>query len=162
MSDFHNPDETPIPLLNETLVPGNLLRGRHASPFETAAAPAQAAAVPELAPEPGLGAPAGAAATTAAGTAAAMSAASDNPLAPDAEALVERLSGRAMSWLTGEGRSVIEARCATALQEHSNWIVGQVSREIGLALETELKGWVQAAVREALAARAEQSTPPQA
>lgn len=159
MSEFHNPDETPIPLLNEPLVAGNLLRGRHGSPFETAAAPAQAAAVPDLTPEPGFGAPASASTTATTGAAAAVP---DSPLPPDAEALVERLSGRAMSWLTGEGRSVIEARCAAALQEHSNWIVGQVSREIGLALETELKGWVKAAVREELAARAEQSTPPQA
>ncbi|HKU00818.1 MAG TPA: DUF2486 family protein [Paraburkholderia sp.] len=155
MSDFHNPDETPIPLLNETLVPGNLLRARHASPFETAATPAQAGAVPDPAPEPGFAAPAG----TATGAPVRESA---SPLPPDAEALVERLSGRAMSWLTGEGRSVIEARCAAALQEHSNWIVGQVAREIGLALEIELKGWVKAAVREELAARTGQSTPSEA
>lgn len=155
MSDFHSPDETPIPLLNETLVPGNLLRGRHASPFETVAAPAaQTAATPEPAHEPGFGAPAG--------SSTSVPASGADSLPRDAEALVDRLSGRAMSWLTGEGRSVIEARCAAALQEHSHWIVGQVSREIGLALETELRGWVQAAVRDELAARAGQSTPPEA
>lgn len=162
MSDFHNPDETPIPLLNETLVAGNLLRGRHGSPFETAAAPAQAAAVPDPTPErarepalePGVDAPASSAAGVPAGE--------PGSLPPDADALVERLSGRAMSWLTGEGREVIEARCAAALQEHAHWIVGQVSREIGLALETELKGWVKAALREELAARAGQATPPEA
>ena len=74
--------------------------------------------------------------------------------AGDADALVERLRGRCLSWLTGDGRGVIEARCSAALQEHSHWLVGQVSREIGLALETELKDWVRAAVREELAARA--------
>ncbi|WP_167760014.1 DUF2486 family protein [Paraburkholderia pallida] len=140
MSDFHDVEGAPIPLLNETLVPGNLLRGREVSPFEKAAAAHQAAAVPEPTP----------------------AGASDDSLPSDAEALVERLSGRAMGWLTGEGRSVIEQRCAAALQEHSHWIVGQVSREIGLALETELKGWVKAALREELAARAGKSTPPEA
>ncbi|MFD1557906.1 DUF2486 family protein [Paraburkholderia silviterrae] len=138
MSDFHDVEGSPIPLLNETLVPGNLLRGRDASPFEKAAAAHQAAAVPDPMPT-----------------------GESDSLPPDAEALVERLSGRAMGWLTGEGRSVIEQRCAAALQEHSHWIVGQVSREIGLALETELKGWVKAALREELAARAGKSTPPE-
>nr|WP_274389420.1 DUF2486 family protein [Paraburkholderia tagetis] len=123
------------------------MRGRQGSPFETTAAPAPAAAAPgQAAPEPGPGAPAG----------------DSYRLPGDAEALVERVSGRAMNWLTGDGRSVIEARCAAALQQHSHWIVGQVSREIGLALETELKGWVRDAVREELAARPAQSTPPEA
>ena len=137
MSDFHDVEGSPIPLLNETLVQGNLLRGRDVSPFEKAAAAHQAAAVPDAMPT------------------------GESDLPPDAEALVERLSGRAMGWLTGEGRSVIEQRGAAALQEHSHWIVGQVSREIGLALETELKGWVKAALREELAARAGKSTPPE-
>ena len=154
MSDFHEAEGPPIPLLNEPLVAGNLLRGRHGSPFEKAAAPDHTATVPDPMRESGSGAPAGSATGTPGG-------ASDS-LPPDAEALVERLSGRAMSWLTGEGRSAIEARCSAALQEHSNWIVGQVSREIGLALETELKGWVRAALREELAARAGESTPPEA
>ncbi|WP_433704375.1 DUF2486 family protein [Paraburkholderia sacchari] len=138
MSDFHRADEPEIPLLNEPLVQGNLLRGRHGSPFETVSAQPST-------PEPG---------------AAVSAEVPDSPLPPDAEALVERLSGRAMSWLTGDGRGVIEARCAAAMQEHAHWIVGQVSREIGLALEAELKGWVKAAVREELAARAAQSAPP--
>lgn len=140
MSDFHHTDEPEIPLLNDALVQGNLLRGRHGSPFETVSAKAST-------PEP------------SAGVSAEVPA---SPLPPDAEALVERLSGRAMSWLTGDGREVIEARCAAAMQEHAHWIVGQVSREIGLALEGELKGWVRAAVREELALRAAQSTPPEA
>ncbi|MDR3098266.1 MAG: DUF2486 family protein [Paraburkholderia sp.] len=151
MSDFHDAEGTPIPLLNEPLVQGNLLRGRHGSPFETAPTPAQAGAAPDSAP--GSGAPAGAATGMPAGE-------SDSPLPPEAEALVGRLSGRAMSWLTGDGRGVIEARCAAAMQEHSHWIVGQVSREIGLALEAELRGWVKAAVREELAAREGQSAQP--
>ncbi|WP_322103505.1 DUF2486 family protein [Paraburkholderia sp. J41] len=89
-------------------------------------------------------------------TAAAVTASVAEPeglFAHDADALVERLQGRCLNWLTGEGRAVIEARCAAAMQEHSTWLVGQVSREIGLALETELKTWVKAAVREELAVR---------
>ncbi|CAG9229376.1 conserved hypothetical protein [Paraburkholderia tropica] len=205
MPDLHDVEEAPIPMLDEVLVNGNLLRAR--SPFEHVAAPqadAPHAAVhadeaahadhrvapgpvehddlPELVdrfephmsfvpPEPAL--PAGVAAFAAAHAAHAASEPqfsappSAQPAVPssaayepeglfahDADALVERLRGRALSWLTGEGRGVIEARCSAAMQEHAHWIVGQVSREIGLALETELKGWVKAAVREELAARA--------
>jgi hypothetical protein len=151
VSNPRDAEGTSIPLLNETLVPGNLLRARHASPFETAATPAAAAAVPDPAPEPHFGGPS---------APAPRSESEGLFFAFDADALVERLRGRCLSWLTGEGRGVIEARCSAAMQEHSHWIVGQVSREIGLALETELKGWVKAAVREELAARAGQSTPP--
>lgn len=84
----------------------------------------------------------------------AVPAAVEGLFAGDVDALAERLRGRCLGWLTGDGRGVIEARCSAALQEHSHWLVGQVSREIGLALESELKGWVKAAVREELAARA--------
>ncbi len=183
MSDLHEIEEAPIPLLSDILVAGNLLRAR--SPFERSRVPeaADAAAlaglVPASAPEPF-------ATPTSAETMAAVHSVHEPTLAPeptsefahqaaheaasepatapvredsyalyaqDADALVERLRGRALSWLTGEGRGVIEQRCSAAMQEHSHWIVGQVSREIGLALETELKGWVKAAVREELAAR---------
>ncbi|MBB3258914.1 hypothetical protein F4827_003783 [Paraburkholderia bannensis] len=188
MSDLHEIEEAPIPLLSDILVAGNLLRAR--SPFERSRVPeaADAAAlaglVPASAPEPF-------ATPTSAETMAAVHSVHEPTLAPeptpefahqaahgaasepvtapvredsyalyaqDADALVERLRGRALSWLTGEGRGVIEQRCSAAMQEHSHWIVGQVSREIGLALETELKGWVKAAVREELAARATHGT----
>jgi hypothetical protein len=207
MPDLHDVDEAPIPMLDEVLVNGNLLRAR--SPFERAEAPqgeAAAAAVHVQADEAGHGEHAELSGdaghgsrldhidhddlpelvdrfeplvpATPASAAAALAAANAVPepqlsaqtsaeppaqstayepeglFAHDADALVERLRGRALSWLTGEGRGVIEARCSAAMQEHAHWIVGQVSREIGLALETELKGWVKAAVREELAARA--------
>lgn len=126
MSDVHDINDASIPLLTDTLVPGNPLRAV-TPPAQTFAAEAPAA-VPAPAAEDGL-------------------------FAHDADALVERLRGRCLTWLTGEGRNVIEARCNAALQEHTHWLVGHVSREIGLALETELKGWVRAAVREELAAR---------
>ncbi|MFP6559916.1 DUF2486 family protein [Paraburkholderia sp. B3] len=126
MSDVHDINDASIPLLTDTLVPGN--------PLRAAVPPAQTLA-------------------TAALATATMPAAEDGLFAHDADALVERLRGRCLTWLTGEGRNVIEARCNAALQEHTHWLVGHVSREIGLALETELKGWVRAAVREELAAR---------
>jgi hypothetical protein len=142
MSDVHDIHDASIPLLTDALVPGNPLRAAApvpqppATPMETFAAPvAQAVAAPVEAPP------------------APMPAAEDGLFAHDADALVERLRGRCLTWLTGEGRNVIEARCNAALQEHTHWLVGHVSREIGLALETELKGWVRAAVREELAAR---------
>ncbi|WP_322042862.1 DUF2486 family protein [Paraburkholderia sp. J67] len=165
MSDLHDLEEAPIPLLTDIIVPGNLLRAR--SPFERAHAPEAALAsesAAESAVEPAV-------TPASLETMAAAHAVPEPTLGPapipedpyaiyahDADALVERLRGRALNWLTGEGRGVIEQRCSAAMQEHSHWIVGQVSREIGLALETELKGWVKAAVREELAARATHGT----
>lgn len=133
MSDVHDAGDASIPLLTDTLVPGNALLARAGAQGTQAAAAAPAAA------------------TAAAG---ALPAGAQGSHALDADALVERMRGRCMTWLTGEGRSVIEARCAAAVQEHSHWLVGQVSREIGLALEAQLAGWVKAAVNEELAARA--------
>jgi hypothetical protein len=79
------------------------------------------------------------------------------PLEPvhslDADVLAERLRGRFASYLTGEGRSVIEARCRDALQDHTTWLVNQITREVALALETEMTGWVREAVEEELTRR---------
>ncbi|WP_028207767.1 DUF2486 family protein [Paraburkholderia nodosa] len=127
MSGMHESEDASIPLLSEVMVSGNPLRAHNVEEAKSATAAAVTAAVAER--EEGL-------------------------FAHDADALVERLRGRCLTWLTGEGRAVIEARCGAAMQEHTNWLVGQVSREIGLALETELTNWVKAAVREELAARA--------
>ena len=44
----------------------------------------------------------------------------------DAEFLAERLHGRFTSFLTGDGRELIESRCRDALREHSTWLVHQV------------------------------------
>jgi hypothetical protein len=174
VTELHDLDEAPIPLLSDIMVPGNLLRAR--SPFERVHEVQTQSAVADTAPEP-VATPASAETmaaahavpeptlTQAAEPAPALQSAPQDTYAlyaQDADALVERLRGRALSWLTGEGRGVIEQRCSAAMQEHSHWIVGQVSREIGLALETELKGWVKAAVREELDARATHGTPPSA
>ena len=79
------------------------------------------------------------------------------PAAPvhnlDADVLAERLRGRFASYLTGEGRAVIEARCRDALQDHTTWLVNQITREVALALETEMTGWVREAVNEEIARR---------
>lgn len=79
------------------------------------------------------------------------------PAAPvhnlDADLLADRLRGRFASYLTGEGREVIEARCRDALQDHTMWLVNQITREVALALETEMTGWVREAVNEELARR---------
>lgn len=74
----------------------------------------------------------------------------------DADLLAERLRGRFASYLTGEGRAAIEARCREALQDHTTWLVSQITREVALALETEMTGWVREAVEEELARRAKE------
>jgi hypothetical protein len=71
----------------------------------------------------------------------------------DAQHIAERLRNRLTTYLTGAGRDAIEARCRDALQEHSAWLVGQVTREVALALETEVMDWVRDAVDEEIARR---------
>jgi hypothetical protein len=70
----------------------------------------------------------------------------------DAEHIAERLRVRFANYLRGEGRRVIEARCNEALEEHASWLVRQVTREVALALEGEVSGWVRDALRAELAA----------
>lgn len=71
----------------------------------------------------------------------------------DAEVIAERLRGRFAGFLTGEGRGIIEARCRDALQEHTTWLVTQITREVALTLESEMSGWVREAVEEEIARR---------
>ncbi|MCA7895662.1 DUF2486 family protein [Burkholderia cepacia] len=71
----------------------------------------------------------------------------------DAQHIAERLRNRLTNYLTGEGRDAIEARCRDALHEHSAWLVGQITREVALALETEVMDWVRDAVDEEIARR---------
>ena len=71
----------------------------------------------------------------------------------DAQHVAERLRNRLTNYLTGEGRDAIEARCRDALHEHSAWLVGQITREVALALETEVMDWVRDAVDEEIARR---------
>jgi hypothetical protein len=70
----------------------------------------------------------------------------------DAEHIAERLRTRFAGYLREEGRRVIEARCRDALEEHTSWLARQVTREVALALEGEMMGWVRDAVREEFAA----------
>jgi hypothetical protein len=71
----------------------------------------------------------------------------------DADVIAELLRGRFAGFLTGEGRGIVEARCRDALQDHTSWLVNQITREVALALETELTGWVREAVDQEIARR---------
>lgn len=164
MSDL---DDHSIPLLTDILVPGNPAHARapqwapagHA-PFEagggftteSAIGPLSGGATPTAAPDAPV-----ASFVPPPSMAPALVAAdlrdSHDPHGYDPEALAERLRGRFASYLTGEGRSVIETRCRDALQDHSTWLVNQITREVALALETELTGWVRDAVRDEMARR---------
>jgi hypothetical protein len=72
----------------------------------------------------------------------------------DADVIADKLRGRLASFLTDEGRGIVEARCREAMQEHSGWLVSQITREVALALEAEMSGWVREAVEEEIARRA--------
>ncbi|AJX33561.1 DUF2486 family protein [Burkholderia oklahomensis] len=73
----------------------------------------------------------------------------------EARQIAARLKSRLTHYLTGEGRGLIEARCRDALQDHAGWLVSQITREVALALETEVAGWVTEEVGAALARRNE-------
>ncbi|MBY4832113.1 DUF2486 family protein, partial [Burkholderia dolosa] len=136
------------------------------------------AAVPAPALAPGIGGPAAEAAVrdpdavVAAATGASVPAAhapddgptprAPAPVAPetaavltpeDAQHIAERLRNRLANYLTGEGRDAIEARCRDALHEHSAWLVGQITREVALTLETEVMEWVRDAIEGEIARR---------
>jgi uncharacterized membrane protein YhfC len=74
----------------------------------------------------------------------------------DADVIADRLRGRFTHFLTGDGRTLIEERCRESLQEHSTWLVSQITREVALALETELTQWVREAVADELERRGRQ------
>ncbi|KAB0673486.1 DUF2486 family protein [Burkholderia territorii] len=71
----------------------------------------------------------------------------------DAQHVAERLRNRLTNYLTGQGREAIEARCREALHDHTAWLVGQITREVALALETEVMEWVRDAIDEEIARR---------
>ncbi|WEY39518.1 DUF2486 family protein [Paraburkholderia sp. SUR17] len=172
-----NHDDTSIPMLDDVVVPGKPDHARATPPSHprpeglTPAAvvdePLEPSAMsgftthPNDAVEPRFMEP-------SLGDVPVLSERLDEPVAgpPSAQpdestehALVERLRGRCMDYLTGEGRGLIEARCREAMQEHANWLVGTVVREVALALETEITGWVKEAVEEVREERAQQPAP---
>ena len=71
----------------------------------------------------------------------------------DADAIAERLHGRFRGFLTGEGRGIIEARCRDAVQQHTNLLVSQITREVAQTLEAEMTDWVREAVEEEIVRR---------
>jgi Protein of unknown function (DUF2486) len=175
-------NDTSIPVLHDILVLGDPAQARHAagSPALAPVRPVHPAheAAPESAfeftPEP---AHAPAAAESAFAPSAGVFDRAE-PLAPpeagsevppdvvqpaqapapshqylDADVIAERLRGRFAGFLSGEGRGIVEARCRDALQDHSTWLINQITREVALALETEMTGWVREAVDEELARR---------
>jgi hypothetical protein len=160
-NDPSSPDAS-IPVLSEVIVQGD---------------PAQARDIPELADilpdadEPAFVTPPAAqrhvpppAQPAAEQTHAQTQPAAPAPAAPatpdyDADLLAERLRGRFASYLTGEGRTLIEARCRDAFQDHTTWLVNQITREVALVLETEMAGWIREAIREELKQRGEGAAP---
>jgi hypothetical protein len=122
--DMTDSFDSSIPVLTDVIVPGR---------------PERARAAPH-APEPVLAfVPPVVGSAESAGTAEHQ-----------ADVIADRLRGRFTHFLTGDGRTLIEERCRESLQEHSNWLVSQITREVALALETELTEWVREAVVEEL------------
>jgi hypothetical protein len=117
-------DPNSIPMLTDVMVPG---RPAAVRPAETPSEPeaAKQAGAP-ASPEPALD-------------------------ARDVEFIAERVRTRFSTYLRRDARGVIEAHCREAIEEHTNWLVRQVTREVVSALEQEVAGWVRDAVSEELA-----------
>ncbi len=138
--DFHDtPSDSLIPVLQDILVPGKTRVAQGAQVGVYPVASPQVDTQPFAADAPPF-------------QAAAL--ARDERAGLDADRLAERLRGRVAGYLSGEGREAIEAHCRDALNEYTGWLVSQITREVALALETELNGWVREAVDEALTQRA--------
>lgn len=162
-------DPNSIPMLTDVVVPGRPAMGR---PAETPAAaqgqgPAQPAAAqvsseqathtpvvtgvyeqPPHTPAPATVEPPPRSSVVSAEPAPGPQPAFD---ARDIEFIAERLRARFSTYLRRDARGVIEAHCRDAIEEHTNWLVRQVTREVLGALEQEVAGWVRDAVSEELA-----------
>ncbi len=155
MSHPTDSHDVSIPILSDVLVPGDSAQAR-SGPASVGLVPGEAefasgSTAERYVPPAAPAAPAAPLAQPAA-TAAAPASAQRTP-DYDADLLAERLRGRFASYLTGEGRGLIEARCRDAFQDHTTWLVNQITREVALALEVELSGWVREAIREELKQR---------
>jgi len=174
MNDPHDPND--IPMLTDVIVAGRPPLARpgsvHADPAELAderrssgeqamaetgaetlgeRAMAPQPAVSLEGPEASMSGPEAsmsAAAAPVSATTASSPAALDHR---DVDLIAERLRTRFASYLRQDARGVIEARCKDAVQEHTNWLVRQVTRDVVIALEAEVTSWVRDAVREELA-----------
>jgi hypothetical protein len=125
--------DSSIPVLTDVIVPGHPDRAR----------------TPQRAPEPAIPVMPAAAVVQTPPVAAEPVRSPEH----DADVIADRLRGRFTHFLTGDGRTLIEDRCRESLQEHSTWLVSQITREVALALETELTVWVREAVADELGRR---------
>jgi len=73
--------------------------------------------------------------------------------AVDAEVIAGRLQERFADFLAGDGRGIVEARCRSAVQEHTTRLVDQITREVVSTLANEMTGWVREAVEAEIARR---------
>ncbi|MBJ9968209.1 DUF2486 family protein [Burkholderia seminalis] len=141
--------------MGETDAPAETGAAEHVVAEDTAVmnAPLRSSLAGDAEPRHALAAPAHEAAGPALETATPDAAAAAGLTPEDAQHIAERLRNRLTNYLTGAGRDAIEERCRDALHEHSAWLVGQVTREVALALETEVMDWVRDAVDEEIARR---------
>lgn len=151
-------DDAAIPVLIDVIAPAATAS---AAPAVAGVGPAEVEADPDkvvVEPVPTPDVPAvelapGAVVATAAAVPAAHAAELAVLTPEDAQRIAERLRNRLTQYLTGAGRDAIEARCRDALHDHSAWLVGQITREVALALESEVMEWVRDAVDDEIARR---------
>ena len=169
MTDPHDPNA--IPMLTDVIVPGRPPLARpgtgHADPAaaadeqrpsgESSMAQTQTAGGVQsdqvMAPQPAVSLEWPDATPPAPAVPVAAAPATSSPALDhrDVDLIAERLRTRFASYLRQDARGGIEARCKDAVQEHMNWLVRQVTRDVVIALEAEVTSWVRDAVREELA-----------
>jgi hypothetical protein len=62
----------------------------------------------------------------------------------------ERMRGQLNDYLRKDGRGLIELRCRSMLETHTAQMVEQISAEVTLMLEIQIRQWIYEAVVEAL------------
>ncbi|MDR6388480.1 DUF2486 family protein [Paraburkholderia phenoliruptrix] len=75
------------------------------------------------------------------------------PRGVNAELIAGRLRERFAGFLAGDGLTIVEARCRSAVEEHTTRLVDQITREVVSTLEKEMTGWVREAVEAEVARR---------
>ncbi|MGG1944602.1 DUF2486 family protein [Trinickia sp. NRRL B-1857] len=138
-------DPNSIPMLTDVMVPGRPAAVRPADPQPEPEHKVQAGAPAPTEPQ------SSSQASSAATRSEPMPAAQPTLDARDVEFIAERLRARFSTYLRRDARGVVEAHCRDAIEEHTNWLVRQVTREVVGVLEQEVAGWVRDAVSEELA-----------
>jgi hypothetical protein len=105
---------------------------------------------PNMGSSAGLGAPFSSAFATPGPREPAMQSQAPGLTMDSAGDFAERMRGQLNDYLRKDGRGLIELRCRSMLETHTAQMVEQISAEVTLMLEIQIRQWIYEAVVEAL------------